>query len=222
MNKLNKNEIDYIKKKIGQKGYSFLDVQYEIIDHVACAIEELRNKENTLSLDVAFDKVHASFGIFGFSALEEGYTNQLQKRYFRQVLKSAEKLLFGSYIIISLCIAVFLYFYISIDFYPESTFMLIYPAVVILYGIEIGRIVKNKKYQKFMSFRIAGGGLGLSCTLPHIGIYLSKVMGKFSPIMGSDIAYFLPAFLLSILVASLYLAHIRQVKQTDELMALYE
>lgn len=88
--KLSKDQIEQLKRMISKKGYVFIDVQYEILDHVACKIEELLEEHPTLSLEDAFRKVHSSFGIFGFSTLEESYMRSIQsrvKKYFWQEMK---------------------------------------------------------------------------------------------------------------------------------------
>ena len=56
-------------------------MQYEILDHVACKVEELLDKNPSLSLDDAFRIVHSEFGIFGFSTLAESYIKTIEK-YF--------------------------------------------------------------------------------------------------------------------------------------------
>ncbi|QPH39215.1 hypothetical protein [Pedobacter endophyticus] len=53
----------------------------EIIDHVASAVEERMNNNDTLSFDQALQETHQSFGLFGFSSIEEGITRGLEKKY---------------------------------------------------------------------------------------------------------------------------------------------
>ncbi|SFT95604.1 hypothetical protein SAMN04489724_2951 [Algoriphagus locisalis] len=81
--KLSPPQIDTLKKLISYKGYPEIDLQYEILDHVACKVEVLLEEKPTMSLDDAFRKVHSEFGIFGFSDLAESYTKSIEKRYRR-------------------------------------------------------------------------------------------------------------------------------------------
>jgi hypothetical protein len=81
--KLTNNQITTLKKLISYKGYPEIDLQYEILDHVACKVEVLLEKNPSLSLDDAFRKVHGEFGVFGFLGLAESYTNNIEKRYRR-------------------------------------------------------------------------------------------------------------------------------------------
>ena len=90
--KLTKVQIEQLKKMISKKGYVHIDVQYEILDHVACKIEELLEEGPTLSLEDAFRKVHSSFGIFGFSTLEESYTKSIHARVKKVFLARDERI----------------------------------------------------------------------------------------------------------------------------------
>jgi hypothetical protein len=89
--KLSKSQIDQLKSWISKKGYPEIDVQYEILDHVACRIEKLLEENPKLSLQSAFQKVHAEFGVFGFSSLEESYKKMIETRlrgYFWEEVRS--------------------------------------------------------------------------------------------------------------------------------------
>lgn len=79
--KLTPSQITTLKKLISYKGYPEIDLQYEILDHVACKVEVLLEENPRLSLDDAFRKVHSEFGIFGFSDLADSYRAAIRKRY---------------------------------------------------------------------------------------------------------------------------------------------
>ncbi|WP_439490387.1 hypothetical protein [Algoriphagus sp.] len=81
--KLSPSQIADLKKMISYKGYPEIDLQYEILDHVACKVEDLLEEKPSMGLDDAFRKVHSEFGIFGFSDLAESYTKSIEKRYRR-------------------------------------------------------------------------------------------------------------------------------------------
>jgi hypothetical protein len=57
--KLSKDQITILKKLISYKGYPEIDLQYEILDHVACKVEVLLEENPKLALDDAFRKVHS-------------------------------------------------------------------------------------------------------------------------------------------------------------------
>lgn len=113
--KLTRDQIDQLKKLISYKGYPEIDVQYEILDHVACKVEALLDENPKLGVDDAFRKVHSSFGIFGFSTLEESYKKAIEKRILKNYWQELTLLLTSFRI-----------------FYPILLGLLIYQATLFL------------------------------------------------------------------------------------------
>lgn len=79
--KLNKEQLQQISAFISKRGFTYYDLQLEIIDHVACKVEELMTVDHTLRLDAAIQQTHDSFGVHGFSVFEDAMTQSLQKTY---------------------------------------------------------------------------------------------------------------------------------------------
>ena len=61
------------------------DLQTELVDHMANAIEELQEKQPELTFDDATKIVFKSFGVFGFQDIVEERMQQLTKRYWRLI-----------------------------------------------------------------------------------------------------------------------------------------
>ena len=61
------------------------DLQTELVDHMANAIEELQVKQPELTFDDATKIVFKSFGVFGFQDIVEERTQQITKRYWRLI-----------------------------------------------------------------------------------------------------------------------------------------
>lgn len=106
--KLSSEQIAQIKSWISKRGFTHTDVQYEIIDHVASAIEDKIENKPELGLEGAFSEVHKSFGVFGFQTFEESIANRLNKELWRsygvaikQIIKS-EKILIPILLIMGL------------------------------------------------------------------------------------------------------------------------
>ena len=113
--KLSPSQIDTLKKLISFKGYPEIDLQYEILDHVACKVEVILEEKPDMSLEDAFQKVHSEFGIFGFSDLAESYTKSIEKRY-RRFFWEEFKALFTSYRITYPIIVSFILYWLSVNF----------------------------------------------------------------------------------------------------------
>jgi len=77
---LEKEEIQQIYTFVKSRGVQHLDVQHEIVDHVATAIEEKRQQHPDLSVEEGIRQVHQSFGIKGFSVFTEACQKKLQKQ----------------------------------------------------------------------------------------------------------------------------------------------
>jgi len=68
---LTTEQITEIKQFINSRGFTHIEVEMEILDHVASATEDKLKQNPNLSLQKAIQEIHASFGIFGFSTIEE-------------------------------------------------------------------------------------------------------------------------------------------------------
>lgn len=80
--KLNKEELKELVGFIRKKGFTEVDVQLEILDHFACKVEEIRAEQPSIELSKAMTQAHASFGVMGFSTIEESYAKLLGKQLF--------------------------------------------------------------------------------------------------------------------------------------------
>ncbi|PZP46027.1 MAG: hypothetical protein DI598_12635 [Pseudopedobacter saltans] len=68
-NTLSQNDIDFLFQFCTKHGVKYYDVQVELVDHLASAIEaEMANKPNLLFED-CLQKEYKSFGKVGFSKL---------------------------------------------------------------------------------------------------------------------------------------------------------
>ena len=89
---LSPDQITTLKKLISSKGYEEIDVQYEILDHLACRIEVLMAENPKLTLDEAFRKAHSEFGIFGFADLADSYRESIRKKFWNRYWASLRSL----------------------------------------------------------------------------------------------------------------------------------
>ncbi len=76
---LTREQLRQIEVFIARKGFTYTDVKLEILDHVACAVEEKIGKDPDLSLEKALSLVHADFGVYGFSVIEDAIKRSLNK-----------------------------------------------------------------------------------------------------------------------------------------------
>jgi hypothetical protein len=151
--KLSKAQIEQLKKLISYKGYPEIDVQYEILDHVACKVEEMMDENPNLSLPDAFQKVHASFGIFGFSELEESYKKMIQKRLWGYYWTALKNLLLSYRVIFPIGL-LYLFFQSSILLQDSRAWFAMIIAFLLFsfFWVVIRYWGKHKKYKKYASY----------------------------------------------------------------------
>ncbi|OJZ14333.1 hypothetical protein [Sphingobacterium sp. 40-24] len=78
--KLTKAELGILMDFIRSKGYHYVDVQLEILDHFACKVEELMSSDAGMYFNRAIDLAYASFGEAGFGSIAASYELNLQRK----------------------------------------------------------------------------------------------------------------------------------------------
>gem|GEM_PF-6298383 len=173
--RLSTEEVAQVDAWIRQRGFVYDDVRVEILDHVLSAMEDLMTIDEHLSLQQAYSQVRASFGIFGFSTLEEAFIHSTEKRLWRKVAEQLLNFIKPKGVLHSLGLVLFLVaMQITLGGYAVSAFPLVLSLAFILGRIHIYR--REKHLQKLLSFRMSLGTLAL--TLPittQMYIWLPKI-----------------------------------------------
>jgi hypothetical protein len=171
---LTKEQIEIIKGLISKKGYQEIDVQYEILDHVACKIEDMIQENPQLSIEDAFSKVHASFGIFGFLELEESYIKAIYTKSNQYTWKALLNI-WSSWRIILPILLTLIFFHLSslVNEHLETStmgFLIVFFSMILLLLALWYRpiIVNSKKYRKFAYWKYNT----LHHSTPFLGVYL--------------------------------------------------
>lgn len=73
-------QLSEIKDFIHSRGFTHIEVEMEILDHVASAVEAKLESNPNKSITKAIHEVHAGFGPLGFSVMED----ELRKNYGKQ------------------------------------------------------------------------------------------------------------------------------------------
>ena len=64
-----------------KKFVHYYDLQVELVDHLACSIEEEMEKDTTFSFEAALQKVYSRFGLFGFAHVVQQRERALEKQH---------------------------------------------------------------------------------------------------------------------------------------------
>lgn len=179
---LSTEQIAEIKKFINSRGFTYIEVEMEILDHVASAIEDKLTLNPGLSLQKAIHEVHASFGIFGFSTIEDekqGYFHTLIKKEFLRNLKSfflKERILTNLSIILGLVMLAQFSKYFQFEHFRVLPFICATVFTV---------VISFKYYWKFRKWK--NKSLMLSATVMPLYIFQPQ-FGNFIGFMTEDIA----------------------------------
>ncbi|WP_313580440.1 hypothetical protein [Chishuiella sp.] len=154
MKKVSAEEIEKLFEFTKEHYVEYYDLQIELVDHLACAIEEKWEKDNTISFEKALKDVFAEFGIFGFSYLVNGrkrkleykYLNLIKKCYVEHLQKKEYLGLMILYMLIQFGLALFV---------PKNILLI---STVLLYGILLAQFVRlkinYKKKQKEIGYKL--------------------------------------------------------------------
>jgi len=140
--KLDANQIDHLYIFTQQHFVEYYDLQTELVDHLANAIETLWETKPQLTFDEALQIEFKKFGVYGFSDVVAERQKALGKRYMKLMARYFKD--FFKLPRILLTIAIFVVTYKAFLFQP----MLYVPVILMLQGFSFYRIVKQKKKYK--------------------------------------------------------------------------
>jgi hypothetical protein len=215
--KLTSEQIAQIKSWISKRGFTHTDVQYEIIDHVASAIEDKIEDNPELGLEEAFFEVHKSFGVFGFQTFEESIANRLNKELLRSYWSACKEILFSTKIIIP--ILIFIIINLISQQLPRYFDQFILSSLIgfcIFALIYIFLVRRSKKHLKsYLSFKMA------SAIIPLMTVSIFNLrflyLELFNPIWTSILIG-----ILAIAMWSVFLGCKQMIRKTEKLHKLYK
>jgi len=163
---LSKEEIQKLFEFTRKKYVRYIDVQVELVDHLASAIEELRTQDSDLSFESTLQKVYAKFPITGFNDLIQEKTKALNYFWFKKL---------KTYLITFLTWPKILWFILAFTgFYTLSTivysnvFFIVTLVVSILFLVctRINPVFRKEKMNKYLSLTTYYGFCVLAFLFP--------------------------------------------------------
>jgi len=97
---LSKEQIKEIRSFIHSRGFKHIEVEMEILDHVASAVEEKLVDAPDLALNKAIEEVHSSFGPLGFSVFEDELIKKTERKTFNYAKQTVVSLFISKRLII--------------------------------------------------------------------------------------------------------------------------
>lgn len=224
MMKLSSAQLIAVKSFIQSRGIKYIDVQTEIVDHVASAIEEKMDGNALLKFEDALKQTHASFGIFGFGSMEDAIIKGMNNRFRKIFWKNFSSFLGLKYMGMIL-LAGFLLYQMQVlinDQYHMLAIFLI--AIFGLLGILVILSLNYKGYKNFLTYRTS------SSYLIFIGSFLNLfnfVIGKAitGTIFGANSNYLIGTIVLLffiIYVTAAFRTAIIGIRESKLLMEKYQ
>ena len=142
--KLIASQIDHLYTFTRKHYVYFYDVQSELVDHLANDIESIWQETPNLSFEEARDKSFKKFGIFGFMDVIDAKQKQMNKRYWKIILRFAKEWFSIPKIVVTVSIFFTFFMLLQIQF-SEYIFL---ATLLILITLEMRIVYKTRKQHK--------------------------------------------------------------------------
>ncbi|MEA3446355.1 MAG: hypothetical protein U9R19_16690 [Bacteroidota bacterium] len=158
---LTKDQTNWIRQNIRNRGIETIDLEHEMLDHISMAVIE--KMEEGLSFREAYKSVLLTFGPFGLQKLQNLKYRQLRKKGYRMIYQNLGEYLKPPKIALTFLIAVVLYALYSfgpIKIYVFTSVLLAALVAPVIYFIASKKLrPARKKYSQLSSFhQIHGSG----------------------------------------------------------------
>jgi hypothetical protein len=142
--KLTEKQIDELYKFTREHYVYHYDVQSELVDHLANDIESIWIDKPKLSFEDARNFSFKKFGIFGFMDVIEAKQKQMNKRYWKIILRFAKEWFTVPKIVITFSIFLLFFSVLQIQF-SEYIFL---ATILVLISLEMIIVYKARKHHK--------------------------------------------------------------------------
>ena len=150
--KLSTEQIEHLFNFTKKHYVEHYDVQVELVDHLANAIEDQWKENPNILFEDALQTEFKKFGVFGFTSLVEQKKSALQSHYWKIIKKE-----FISFFSIPKIILTIVMFYVLFQFYsnPKSflynyDLLIRFGFIALTLGIYIYQRMKTPKNKKFL------------------------------------------------------------------------
>ena len=183
---------DFTKKK----HVHFYDLQSEIVDHLAAAIEDKMDENNNISFEQALEEIYSGFGIFGFAHVVREKEKQIDKQATRMLWKEIVSLFTWPHLLCSMLVLVSLYT-LTLLFTIKTILISTLLISLILLPIYLWKLFKERKPKRDLRMLIFyKPGLEL---IPYIYAQLLLNLNEIS-----STGYILASFVSFIFIVAFY------------------
>ncbi len=141
--KINQEQTERLYRFTREHYVEWYDLQTELVDHLANAIEAQWQENPTISFEEALQKEFKKFGVFGFMDVVDNRKIALNKKYNKLVWRHFREFFGFPKIVMSIGLTTLLYFGMS---YINATIMIGFLAIS-MFGTMLLQAIKNIRYQ---------------------------------------------------------------------------
>lgn len=190
---LSKEQIAELFAFVEKKGVRYIDVQYELVDHLASAIESELEKDNQMGFKHALQKVYGQFPISGFDTFLREKEQAMFSYWRRKKWNILAQYFSLPKLILTFLIVIFYVTLTNIHAQWSIAFCVLSSTIVFIYSIAILYIRPYKFTKKYLVvekyFQVIGGGaIGSSPII--LASYIVNLVPN-GPLTYSDSYFFL-------------------------------
>jgi len=184
MKQLTKKQIQELYKFTKARRVRHYDVQTEVVDHLASAIEGKWVTNPDLSFEKALNQVYAGFGIFGFGKLEQEKTEAINAKLLRKTWTYVKSFLTIPKIFLTILLIVLLYNFLLIvdNAVIAAKWIGVGTSIFYLIFLEIKRRREKEWFNNFLEIKAIFCGIEAIMFLfyfnPQIQLFIQDTDSK--------------------------------------------
>lgn len=204
--RVNETEIEKLYAFTGQHYVAYYDVQTELVDHLANAIEAQWAINPAISFDEALKIEFRKFGVFGFTTILEERQAALTGKYNRRILAEFRRFFRLPKIILVIATVYVVFQLLNRSDYPDYSILGLFVITFFIEGIAAFLwLKKNKKQQKITGKKWLLESIMKNIYFSFPLLFLSNGFNIIYQIMNKIEMEFRTILLFSILLVLLYL-----------------
>ncbi|WP_286912240.1 hypothetical protein [Flavobacterium sp. UBA4197] len=204
--RVDETEIEKLYAFTGQHYVAYYDVQTELVDHLANAIEAQWAIDPEISFDEALKIEFRKFGVFGFTTILEERQAALTGKYNRRILAEFRRFFRLPKIILVIATVYVVFQLLNRSHYPDYSILGLFVITFFIEGIAAFLwLKKNKKQQKITGKKWLLESIMKNIYFSFPLLFLSNGFNIIYQIMNKIEMGFRTILLFSILLVLLYL-----------------
>lgn len=177
ISQLTDTQINTLHALVQKKGVTPLDVQIELVDHLATDIETQLDNEATIGFEEALERSSSKFGRWGFDAILQKAEQNVRKRQSRLMWEAFLSFFRWPRVMFTATFAVLFWYLLVNGLDPRIVRNVVFVMwLVIFFGYGFFALRRHLKMNKEVVLAKPPVWLGLCCQVPNI---LNMLLGEF-------------------------------------------